>query len=121
MQRWGFLITGSIIFAAGVVLGLAALGADTSSPRRNPNLPEFPAAVGAHETRADSESALGLQNAMPSQAQIEGGPLQMIPPTRRSFMAAWQKVSGATIDWMSPQALRSIATLTVTMTWTWGT
>src|SRR5438034_1722515 len=95
MQRWGFLITGSIIFAAGVVLGLAALGADTSSPRRNPNLPEFPAAVGAHETRADSESALGLQNAMPSQAQIEGGPLQMIPPTRSSFMAAWQKVSGA--------------------------
>src|SRR5437762_2551150 len=95
MQRWGFLITGSIIFAAGVVLGVAALGADTSSPRRNPNLPEFPAAVGAHETRADSESALGLQNAMPSQAQIEGGPLQMIPPTRSSFMAAWQKVSGA--------------------------
>ena len=95
MQRWDFLITGLIIFAAGVVLGVAALGADTSSPRRNPNLPEFPAAVGAHETRADSESALGLQNAMPSQAQIEGGPLQMIPPTRSSFMAAWQKVSGA--------------------------
>ena len=94
MQRRGFPITGSIIFAAGVILGLAAFGADTSSPRRNPNLPEFPASPGTHVTRADSESAVDLQTRREIPAQPEGPP-QIAPPTRSTFMAGWEKVSGA--------------------------
>src|SRR5436190_5846199 len=95
MQRRGFPITGSITFAAGVVLGLAALGADTGSPRRNPNLSEFTANAGIHTTRADPESARDLQNARQIPAQTEGGPPQILPPTRSTFMAGWDKVSGA--------------------------
>ena len=95
MQRRGFPITGSITFAAGVVLGLAALGADTGSPRRNPNLPEFTANAGIHTTRADPESARDLQNTRQIPAQTEGGPPQIPPPTRSTFMAGWDKVSGA--------------------------
>jgi outer membrane protein assembly factor BamB len=99
MKRRGFPITGSIIFAAGVVLGLAAFGADTSSPRRNPNLPEFTASAGTHVTRADSQGALNWQNAREIPAQTEVGPPQTpapAPPTRSSFMASWQSLSGAT-------------------------
>jgi len=96
MQQRSFPITGSIIFAAGVVLGLTALGSDTSSPRRDPNLPEFPAEVGAHVTGADAESALSLQNLPRIPTQTEAGPSQMVPSTRSSFMSSWQPVSGAT-------------------------
>jgi FG-GAP-like repeat len=96
MQRRGFPIIGSIILAVGVALGLAAFGADTSSPRRNPNLPEFPANASTHVTRADSQSALNWQNAREIPAQTEGGPSQIPPPpTRSSFMANWTSVSGA--------------------------
>src|SRR5580765_6910056 len=99
MQRRGFPITGSIIFATGVVLGLAAFGSDTSSPRRNPNLPEFTANAGAHVTRADPAAALDLQRQKTRQipAQAEGDPPQIpAPPTRTSFMASWQRTLGAT-------------------------
>jgi hypothetical protein len=77
MQRRGFPITGSIIFAAGVVLGLASLGADTSSPRRSPNLPEFTASAGPHVTRADPQNAFNLQNAtrIPRQPEVRTGAL----------------------------------------------
>src|SRR5438477_8949670 len=95
MKRRGFPITGSITFAVGVVLGLAAFGADTSSPRRNPNLSEFPAHAGKHVTPADPESAAGLQTRREIPAQPEGGPPQIAPPTRSTFMAGWDKVSGA--------------------------
>jgi outer membrane protein assembly factor BamB len=94
MQRRGFPITSSIVLSAGVVLGLAALGADTGSPRRNPNLPEFPANAGTHVTPADPGSALDLQKARRIPAQPEGPP-QIAPPTRSTFMAGWEKVSGA--------------------------
>src|SRR5437867_12873870 len=95
MRRRRLSIAGLIIFAAGVVLGLAAVGGCTSSPGRNSNPRELPGNAGRHVTRADSESMLGLQNATPAPAQMGGGPLQMVPPTRSSFMASWQKVSGA--------------------------
>jgi len=95
MRRRRLSIAGLIIFAAGVVLGLAAVGGGTSSPGRNSNPRELPGNAGRHVTRADSESMLGLQNATPAPAQMGGGPLQMVPPTRSSFMASWQKVSGA--------------------------
>jgi hypothetical protein len=94
MKRRGFPITSSIVLAAGVILGLAALGADTGSPRRNPNLPEFPANAGTHVTPADPQSALDLQKARRIPAQPEGPP-QIAPPTRSTFMAGWEKVSGA--------------------------
>jgi len=97
MKRRGFPITGSIIFATGVVLGLAALGADTSSPRQNHNVAEFPASAGRHITRSDLQSALNFQNGREIPAQTEGGPPQIpAPATRSSFMASWQNVSGAT-------------------------
>jgi hypothetical protein len=96
MQQRVFSITGSIIFTAGVVLGLAAFGADTHSPKENHSLPEFPAHAGRHLTPADPESALDLQTAKRILAQIESGPPQMpTAPTRSSFMASWQRVSGA--------------------------
>src|SRR5213595_2169635 len=95
MQRRGFPITSSIVLAAGVILGLAAFGADTSSPRRNPNLSEFPAHAGKHVTPADPGSVADLQRRKEIPAQTEGGPLQIPSPTRSSFMASWQNVSGA--------------------------
>jgi hypothetical protein len=95
MQRRGFLITGSIISALGVLLGLAGVSADTDSPRQNRGLSEFPAAVGAHETPVDAETALNWQNATQTPAQPEVEPLQIVRPTRSSFMASWQRVSSA--------------------------
>jgi VCBS repeat protein len=95
MRRRGFPITGAIIFAADVVLRLAAFGSDASSPRRNPNLSEFTANVGKHVTPADPGSVADLQRWKEIPAQTEGGPLQIPSPTRSSFMASWQNVSGA--------------------------
>jgi len=94
MQRLGSSSTRSVIFALGAALGLATVGAETSS-KQNPDLHEFPANVGRHVKRVDPESALGLQNPTPTPAQSEAGPLQTAPPTRSCFMASWQRVSGA--------------------------
>jgi len=88
-------LAASIFFAAGLVLGIVALGADTSSLRRKPNLPEFPASAGRHVTLADSKSAPNFQNEeIPAQAEV--GPPQMpVPATRSTFMAIWPSISGA--------------------------
>jgi hypothetical protein len=95
MQRRGFPITGSIIFAGGVALGLAALGSNVSLSRateiRTASSP-FPAGVDTHKTPMESQTLPQIPSAseIPSQAEIE------IPaPTRSSFMASWQRVSGA--------------------------
>src|SRR5215470_18569459 len=95
MRRLGFSITGSIIFAAGVALGLAALGADSHSSTPNLHRPEFAAVVGTHVTRADPESAVRLQSAPQIPAQTEIGPAETPPATRSSFMANWQRVRSA--------------------------
>jgi hypothetical protein len=97
MQRRGFPITGSIIFAAGVVLGLAAFGGDTSLPGQNdiPSAsPAFEAGATTHETRADSQAALQFPNATEIKSQIQA--VSSAPPTRSSFMATWDNVTGAT-------------------------
>jgi len=92
-------LAASIFFAAGLVLGIVAVGADTSSPTQNQNLgalPLYQMSAGTHVTRADSESALNLQNTTEIPAQTEVGPPQMpAPATRSSFMASWPSVSGA--------------------------
>src|SRR5438045_539738 len=89
----------SISFAAGLVLGIVAVGADTSSPTQNQNsvaLPLFHMSAGAHVTPADSESAVNFQNGTEIPAQTEVGPPQMpAPATRSSFMTNWLSVSGA--------------------------
>ena len=87
------------VFAAGLLLGIVAVGADTSLPRQNLNsgaLPVFEMSVGTHVTPADSESALNWQNGKEIPAPTEVGPPQMPgPATRSSFMASWPSVSGA--------------------------
>jgi hypothetical protein len=98
MQRQGFPITGSIIFAAGVVLRLAAFGGDTSLPGQNhiPSAsPAFEAGVGKHETRTDSQTALEFPNVGEIPAQAETGLPQGPVATRGTFMASWGGVSGA--------------------------
>jgi elongation factor P hydroxylase len=98
MQRRGFPITGSIIFAAGVVLGLAAFGGSTSSAGQN-DIPSgsaaFEAGAGAHETRTQSQTALEFPNVSEIPAQAETGLPQGPVTTRSSFMASWGSVSGA--------------------------
>ena len=94
----GVPLTGSIIFAAGVMLGLAAFGGDTSLPERNdiPSAsPAFEAGTGTHETRAESQTALEFPNVGEIPAQAETGLSQGPAPTRSGFMASWDSVSGA--------------------------
>src|SRR5438067_4629739 len=89
-----------IVLAAGLALGIVAVGAGTNSPTQNQNsagLPVLQMSAGTHVTSADSESALNFQSGMEIPAQTEVGPPQMpAPATRSSFMASWQSVNGAT-------------------------
>jgi hypothetical protein len=97
MQR-RFPIAASIIFAAGVALGLAAFGGDTSLPGQNdiPSAsPAFEAGAGRHETRTQSQTALEFPNVGEIPAQAETGLPQGPVATRSSFMASWGSVSGA--------------------------
>jgi hypothetical protein len=97
-QRRGFPITGSIIFPAGLVLGLAAFGGDTSLPGQNdiPSAsPAFEAGTATHETRTESQTALEFPSIGQIPAQAETGLPQGPVATRSSFMASWGSVSGA--------------------------
>jgi len=90
MMRSGFSIIGSLVFC-GVALGLAD----------NSNLPEqnvvsgtaFQPGAATHETRADPQAALQFPNAGEIAAGIET--VSSAPPTRSSFMATWDNVTGA--------------------------
>src|SRR6267143_611901 len=90
MMRSGFSIIGSLVFC-GVALGLA----------ENSNLPEqnvvsgtaFQPRTARHETWADSQAALQFPNAGEIAAGIET--VSSAPPTRSSFMATWDNVTGA--------------------------
>jgi len=96
MQR-RFPIAASIIFAAGVVLGLAAFGGDTNLPGQHdvPSAsPAFEAGGGTHETRTQSQTALEFPNVGEIPAQAETGLPQGPAATRSSFMASWGSVSG---------------------------
>ena len=95
MPKAGFPITGSMIFAAGV-LGLAAFGGDTSLPAQNiPSAsPAFQPGAATHETRADPQASLQFPITSEIAAGIET--VSSAPPTRSSFMATWDSVTGAT-------------------------
>ena len=89
-------ILASVIVAAGVVLSVAALAGSPGLRDQNTGSFEaspFEARVETHETRADLQEALQFPNAGGSGAQIES--VETPPPTRSSFMATWENVSGA--------------------------
>ncbi len=88
---------GSIILAGCAALGLSAFGANTSLPGQN-NIstapPEFKASSATHRTWADPQASLQFPNAFATTKGIET--VSSAPPTRRSFMATWDNVPGAT-------------------------
>jgi hypothetical protein len=99
MQGRGFPIRGSIIFAVGIVVALAALGGDTSSTgpdRVPPASPAFEPAAGAHGTPMEPQRALELPNVSDIPAQAEIDSLQVPTPTRSTFTANWGSVDAAT-------------------------
>jgi len=93
MGHVAFSIRGAIIVAGSVLLALGA--SNTNLPGQNQIPSEsrtFEAKIGSHESRTESQVALESSNVseIPAPAKIE------IPaPTRSSFMASWQRVSGA--------------------------
>jgi hypothetical protein len=95
MQRRGFPIRRSIIFAGGVALGLVAFGGDTSLRGQSDTPgapPTFEAGYVRHETRTKSQVAPAFSNDSEIQAPAE---IEIPAPTRSSFMANWPSVSGA--------------------------
>ena len=84
-----------IIVVAGIMLGVAARGADLGLPAQN-NIrrasSEFVARVGVHETRAESPG-LQFSNGNENAPRVEA--FSPAPATRRSFMTSWGRVSGA--------------------------
>jgi hypothetical protein len=90
MMRSGLCIIGSLVFY-GVGLGLAD----------NSNLPEqnivsgtaFQPGAATHETWADPQAVVQFPNAGETAAGIET--VSSAPPTRSSFMATWNGVTGA--------------------------
>ncbi len=94
MRRPGSFISGALMLAGGIVLAL--LASDTSLPGQNDQadeLPAFQAGIGTHELRTESETAPEVADANETQSQAE---FEMPSPTRTSFMARWDSVTGAT-------------------------
>jgi hypothetical protein len=94
MRRRGFPIRGSIILA-GMALGLAAFGGDTSLPKQNaiPGAPsEFEVGSARHVTRAEFQVQVPSSNISEIPAEPE---IEIPPPTRSSFMASWPTKSDA--------------------------
>jgi hypothetical protein len=95
MQRRRFLLMGSTVFG-GVALGLAALAGNINLPEQNvvSRAPSaFEAHAATHQTRSGSPGALESPNASGVTTRIEA--ISSAPPTRSSFMATWDSVSGA--------------------------
>jgi hypothetical protein len=94
MRRRALIAAGSIIFAGGVALGLAALAADISLPEQNIVFSTSlqPRSI-SHETWAESPTAPQFPNAQEIDAGIEA--VSSAPATRSSFMAHWDDVVGA--------------------------
>ena len=95
MWRPGLLSFSSIVFT-GVALGLAALAGDISLPPQNVvshASAVFEVGTTTHETRADPRAALQFPNA--SDVASETNAVTVAPPTRSSFMARWQSLTGA--------------------------
>ena len=93
MRRGRSSIIPLIIFG-GVAIGLASLG-NLNLPAQDNVLRASPFQAGAvtHETRAEFQDALQFANANEIASEIEA--VSSAPPTRGSFMAEWEKVSGA--------------------------
>jgi len=97
MQRWGFPISGLLVVAAGVALGMASPGNNTSLPTQNhiPSAwPSFETGAVTHET--ESQTALPPSNVSEIPAQAQTGLPQGSVSTRSSFLASWEKANGAT-------------------------
>src|SRR5215831_7193511 len=78
----------------GVALALAALATNTNVPGQHViSRTPFPLGVGTHETRGEWQPAIQFPSASEIAAEIEA--VSSAPPTRSSFMAKWERVSGA--------------------------
>ncbi len=92
-RRPGFSIICSVVFGA-FALGLAALAGNINLPQHNlVSRTSFEPSVVTHETQAASELALQF----PSARETAGGAgtFSAPPPTRSTFTATWQSISGA--------------------------
>ena len=93
MQRLGFPLIGLIVFG-GVALGLAPLASASNLAEQNITSPaSLQPSAATHETRAELQGAIEFPNANEVTPRIET--LSSAPPTRSSFMATWDSVSGA--------------------------
>jgi len=93
MQRLGFPLIHLIVFCS-VALGLAALAAASNLPEENIiSLPSLQPSAATHETQAGLQEVLEFPNANEITPPIET--VSSAPPTRSSFMATWDIVTGA--------------------------
>src|ERR1043166_1805775 len=93
MRRLGFPIMGLIGFG-GLALVRTALAADSNLPEQKILSPaSLRPSAARHETRAALQEVIELPNANNGTPRIET--VSWAPPTRSSFMATWDSVSGA--------------------------
>jgi hypothetical protein len=93
MQRPGFSLTGSVVFG-GVALELAALVSASNLPEQSTiSHASLQPSAATHETRAGLQGVIEFPNGNEVTARIET--VSSAPPTRSSFMATWDSVSGA--------------------------
>jgi hypothetical protein len=86
-----------IIIATGAVLAVAVRGDGPALPAQNDStstLPESAVDTATHETWSEPQETLRFSNANQISPRIE--PFSPPPPTRRSFMATWVRITGAT-------------------------
>ena len=87
------LLTRAIVFSS-LVLGLAPLAGNSNLPGQNVvSSAPFQPGVAAHETNAQWQPTLETGNASEIAPEIEA--VLSAPPTRSSFMATWDDVTGA--------------------------
>jgi hypothetical protein len=83
-----------IIVFGGVALGLAALASVSNLPEQSTSSPaSLQPSAATHETRAGLQELIESRNANEITPTIEA--VSSAPPTRSSFMATWDSVSGA--------------------------
>src|SRR6476660_7313584 len=93
-QRPGVPLIRLIVFG-GMALGLAALAATGNLSEQSASSPaSLQPSAATHETLARLQDVIGFPNANELSARIET--VTSAPPTRSSFMATWDNVSGAT-------------------------
>src|SRR5947208_9202970 len=93
MRHRSFPIMGLIVFG-GVALGPAAFAANSNLSEHNiVSRAPFQPRAATHETRIASQGVLEFPNANEVSPRIET--VSPAPPTRSSFMATWDGVSGA--------------------------